>query len=78
MSNKRLRRVCFTGHRPDKIDLNEKQAKELLEKAIDYAISQGFITFITGMAMGVDIQRYKTEPRDVKRHSHFGGNLTFR
>lgn len=55
MSNKRLRRVCFTGHRPDKIDLNEKQAKELLEKAIDYAISQGFITFITGMAMGVDI-----------------------
>ncbi len=48
-------RCCFTGHRPDKMELNEKQIKPLLEKAIDAAIAEGYVTFITGMAMGVDI-----------------------
>lgn len=51
----RKRRCCFTGHRPDKMELGEKEIKPLLEKAIDDAISNGFITFITGMAMGTDI-----------------------
>ena len=55
MSNKRLFRVCFTGHRPDKMDLTEAEAKPLLAAAIDKAIEQGFKTFISGMAMGVDI-----------------------
>ena len=52
---KRKYRCCFTGHRPDKMKLGEKEIKPLLEKAIDDAISKGFVTFITGMAMGTDI-----------------------
>lgn len=57
MSETELRkhRCCFTGHRPDKMDHGEKEIKPLLEKAIDEAIENGYVTFITGMAMGVDI-----------------------
>ena len=51
----RLHRCCFTGHRPDKMDLGEEEIKPLLEKAIDEAIAEGYVTFITGMAMGTDI-----------------------
>lgn len=46
---------CFTGHRPDKLSETENEVKLLLEKAIDDAISDGCTTFISGMAMGVDI-----------------------
>ena len=35
----RLHRCCFTGHRPDKMELGEKETKPLLEKAIDEAIA---------------------------------------
>lgn len=56
MENEKIKhRCCFTGHRPDKIELGEKEIKPLLEKAIDKAISEDFVTFITGMAMGTDI-----------------------
>ena len=51
----RLHRCCFTGHRPDKMDIGEQEVKPLLEKAIDDAIADGYVTFITGMAMGTDI-----------------------
>ena len=51
----RLHRCCFTGHRPEKMELGEKEIKSLLEKAIDKAIAEGYVTFITGMAMGTDI-----------------------
>ena len=51
----RLHRCCFTGHRPDKMKLGEKEIKPLLKKAIDEAIACGYVTFITGMAMGTDI-----------------------
>ena len=51
----RLHRCCFTGHRPDKMELGEKEIKPLIEKAIDDAIDEGYVTFITGMAMGTDI-----------------------
>ena len=51
----RLHRCCFTGHRPDKMELGEKEIKPLLEKAIDDAITGGYVTFITGMAKGTDI-----------------------
>lgn len=53
--NKKLHRCCFTGHRPKKINLSEKEVKILLEKAIDNAIANGYVTFITGMASGSDI-----------------------
>ena len=57
MSENELRkhRCCFTGHRPDKMEQGEKEIKPLLEQAIDDAIANGYVTFITGMAMGTDI-----------------------
>lgn len=55
MSDKRQHRCCFTGHRPNKLDYSEGEIKSLLEMAIDNAISDGYVTFITGMAEGVDI-----------------------
>lgn len=54
-NEKRLHRCCFTGHRPNKLDYSENEIKPLLETAIDNAISDGYVTFITGMAEGVDI-----------------------
>ena len=54
-TEKRLHRCCFTGHRPEKLSLSEAEVKSLLENAIDTAIENGFTTFITGMASGVDI-----------------------
>lgn len=58
MSNEtelRLHRCCFTGHRPEKLHKPEEQVKHDLEVAIQQAIADGFITFISGMARGVDI-----------------------
>ena len=55
MSDKRQHRCCFTGHRSNKLDYSENEIKPLLKTAIDNAISDGYVTFITGMAEGVDI-----------------------
>lgn len=54
-SELRLHRCCFTGHRPEKIAQNPMIVKDLLEVAIRKAVEDGFTTFITGMARGVDI-----------------------
>lgn len=54
-NEKRLRRCCFTGHRPQKLCRAENDIKKDLEEAIKKAISGGYSTFITGMAYGVDI-----------------------
>lgn len=51
----RLHRCCFTGHRPEKLNRSEAEIKKDLEVAILQAINDGFVTFITGMARGVDI-----------------------
>lgn len=48
-------RCCFTGHRPEKLKQPEKEITALLETAIQAAINDGFVTFISGMARGVDI-----------------------
>lgn len=55
MNDKKKQRCCFTGHRPEKLDISEPEVKSLLEKAIDNAIADGYVTFITGMARGTDI-----------------------
>ena len=54
-NEKRLQRCCFTGHRPGKLQASEMQIKRALAAAIDSAYSEGYRTFITGMAQGVDI-----------------------
>ena len=46
---------CFTGHRPQKLRRSEKEIKADLERGIQQAITDGYTTFITGMAYGVDI-----------------------
>ena len=51
----RLHRCCFTGHRPEKLTEPGLVIQEKLEQAILQAISDGFTTFISGTARGVDI-----------------------
>ena len=52
---KRLRRCCFTGHRPEKLQSDEETVRRAIRRSIDIAIKDGFVTFISGMARGVDI-----------------------
>lgn len=52
---KRLHCCCFTGHRPQKLRRSEAEIKAELEVAIREAVADGYTTFITGMAYGVDI-----------------------
>ncbi len=52
---KRLHTCCFTGHRPEKLHAGEADVKMLLGKAIRQAVSEGYTTFISGMARGVDL-----------------------
>ena len=54
-AEKRLRRCCFTGHRPEKLHITEQEAAQLLHDAIVAAYNAGYRTFISGMARGVDI-----------------------
>ena len=54
-NEKRLHRCCFTGHRPEKLYLTEKEIVKMLEEQIKKAIEDGYVTFITGMARGIDI-----------------------
>lgn len=54
-AEKRMKRCCFTGHRPSKLKQDEQTIKQSLAAAIDQAIARGFTTFITGMAQGTDI-----------------------
>ncbi len=68
-AEKRMKRCCFTGHRPGKLKQDEQTIKSALAAAIDQAISRGFITFITGMAQGTDLwaaeiilEKRKTNP----------------
>lgn len=52
---KRTHRVCFTGHRPEKINLREREIKKLLRSVITKSIEEGYTTFISGMARGFDL-----------------------
>lgn len=52
---KRLHRVCFTGHRPEKLTQSESEIFAGLEREIKKAYADGINVFITGMARGVDI-----------------------
>lgn len=55
-------KVCsFTGHRPEKLELSEESDEKCMELKFklraetDYAISEGYTHFISGMARGTDI-----------------------
>lgn len=51
----RNRSYCFTGHRPEKLTMSEGKIKVALETAIKAAVGDGYRTFISGMARGVDL-----------------------
>ena len=51
----RHHRCCFTGHRPEKLGVSEARAKALLKSAIQQAISERYVTFLSGMARGIDL-----------------------
>ena len=55
MTEDKRKRCCFTGHRPDKIGNDEYKIKEMLKSEIQKSISEGYLTFISGMALGVDV-----------------------
>jgi len=52
---KRMRRCCFTGHRPEKLHCSEAFIRSELMKQTIAAIEDGKRTFISGMSRGVDI-----------------------
>ena len=54
-AEKRQKRCCFTGHRPEKLKSTESEIKQGLARAIETALAAGKRTFITGMARGTDI-----------------------
>lgn len=54
-SDLKQHRCCFTGHRPEKLGVSEARAKALLKSAIQQAISEGYVTFLSGMARGIDL-----------------------
>ena len=72
-------RCCFTGHRPEKLLRGKEQITADLTTAIDNAISDGYRTFISGMAMGVDIwaAQIVLEKKDVLPGLHLICALPF-
>ena len=52
---KRIATCCFTGHRPEKLNVPAEIVIEKLKDAIEDAFSDGFTDYITGMSRGVDI-----------------------
>jgi uncharacterized phage-like protein YoqJ len=46
---------CFTGHRPEKLKTSEAQIKTGLQKEIRLALADGYTSFVSGMARGVDL-----------------------
>ena len=64
----RQRCCCFTGHREDKLQRQQKEVLEDLKREITQAVEDGFTTFITGMAYGVDIWAGELVLEHRKKH----------
>lgn len=64
----RMKRCCFTGHRPEKLRCTESEVIEQLRTAIASAYKEGFRTFISGMARGVDIWAAQIVLKERIRH----------
>ena len=64
-AEKRMHRISFTGHRPEKLTRPDRAIKKDLEKEIRQAVADGLNVFITGMARGVDIWAEVQQPEMV-------------
>ena len=47
--------MLLTGHRPERLEIPEPEVISSLKEEIHQAIADGFQTFISGMARGVDL-----------------------
>ncbi len=65
---KRKIRCAFTGHRPQYLTRCEEDVRVDLENAIMAAIKDGYTTFISGLAYGVDIWAAEIVAR-MKEHN---------
>ena len=64
----RLHRCCFTGHRPEKLRASEEEVRSALRREILRAVEEGYVTFLTGMARGVDL--WAAEEVLAQREAH--------
>ncbi len=46
---------CFTGHRPERLEMSEKKVINWLDEQIHKAVEDKYTYFISGMQRGVDI-----------------------
>ena len=53
--NKNKNACCFTGHRPERLEMSEKKVTNWLTEQVEKAFDDGITDFITGMQRGVDI-----------------------
>ena len=62
MSEQELQRhrCCFTGHRPERLGMPESVIISGPKKEIHQAIADGFQTYISGVARGVDLWAAET------------------
>lgn len=67
---KRIATCCFTGHRPEKMNVSTEIVIERLKDAIEDAFSDGFTDYITGMSRGVDIWAAEAVLELKKEFSH--------
>lgn len=67
---KRIATCCFTGPRPEKLNVPEEIVIEKLKDAIEDAFSDGFTDYITGMSRGVDIWAAEAVLALKKEFSH--------
>ncbi len=56
---------CFTGHRPEKLHAAKNIVLQKLDAAIITALRDGYTTFISGMAKGVDYEKRKVMRSEV-------------
>lgn len=54
-AEKRMHRICFTGHRPELLTRTGYAVKKDLRRQIRRCVADGYSVFISGMARGVDI-----------------------
>ena len=54
---KRIATCCFTGHRPEKLNVPAEIVIVKLRNSIEDAFADGFTVYITGMAKGVDYEK---------------------
>ena len=58
--------ACFTGHRKNV----DKEGVELMQKAVDFALSLGYTTFLCGMALGFDSIAFDYVLEKKKKHKN--------